>query len=146
LSTELADRFPNATLTTRIQLPIIAAAAAIHGGDSARGLALLEPVRPYDHARGAEFWPAYLRGSAHLAAKDAKQAAVQFDAILTHRGEAPDSMLLPLAQLGAARAAALGGEHDTARTAYTAFFKVWEGADEDLRPLQQARREFARLR
>jgi hypothetical protein len=57
LSDELALRFPAATLTERIQRPVIAAALAIQGGDPARGLALLEPVAPYDHARSADFWP-----------------------------------------------------------------------------------------
>src|SRR5580765_747878 len=44
LSDELALRFPAATLTERIQRPVIAAALAIQGGDPARALALLGPV------------------------------------------------------------------------------------------------------
>jgi Tfp pilus assembly protein PilF len=146
LSSELANRFPAATLTMRIQRPLIDAASAIHSGDTTRGLAALEPVAPYDHARGAEFWPAYLRGHAHLAAKDTRQAAAQFDAILRHRGEAPDSVLYPLAQLGAARALALGGESEQARAAYAAFLEMWDDADSELKPLQEARREASRLR
>jgi hypothetical protein len=146
ISRELAARFPDATLTVRIQRPLIDAASAIQGGDAARALTVLDPVSPYDHARSAEFWPAYLRGQAHLAAKDARQATAQFDAIVTHRGEAPDSMLYPLAQLGAARAFALGGETEKARAAYDAFLKMWEGADPELKTLQDARREASRLR
>ena len=115
LSDELAIRFPDATLTERIQRPVIAAALAIQGGDPTRGLALLEPVAPYDHARGADFWPAYLRGLAYLAAGSGAEAGRQFEAILNHRGEAPDSILFPLSHLGAARAAALTG--DTQRRA-----------------------------
>ncbi|PYR54104.1 MAG: hypothetical protein DMF95_01450 [Acidobacteria bacterium] len=146
LSGELADRFPNATLTRRIQLPVTAAALAIQGGDSTRGLALLEPVRPYDHARGADFWPAYLRGQAYLTSKDGREAGVQFETILNHRGEGPDSPLYPLAHLGLARAATLAGDVEKARKAYDALFALWQGADSDLRPLLDARREYARLR
>jgi eukaryotic-like serine/threonine-protein kinase len=146
LAGELANRFPGATLTMRIQRPLVDAASAIQGGDTTRGLAALEPVRPYDHARGAEFWPAYLRGQAYLSAKNATQAAAEFDAILSHRGEAPDSFLYPLAQLGSARARALGGETEKARAAYDAFLAMWDGADAELRLLQEAQREASRLR
>jgi tetratricopeptide (TPR) repeat protein len=146
LSTELADRFPDATLTRRVQLPVIAAALAIQGGDPAHGLNVLEPVRPYDRARGAEFWPAYLRGTAYLAAKNGADAAREFEDILGHRGEVPDSILFPLSHLGLARAAALVGEVEKARTEYGAFFDVWRNADSDLQPLRDARREHASLR
>jgi len=122
LSRELTDRFPNATFTQRIQLPVTAAALAIEAGDSTRALALLEPVRPYDNARGSEFWPAYLRGQAYLMSKNGTEASKQFETILNRRGDAPDSPLYPLAQLGAARAAASMGELEKARQAYDAFF------------------------
>ncbi len=146
LSAELTDRLPDATLTKRIQLPLIAAASALHGNDGARAIALLEPVRPFDRARGSEFWPEYLRGQAYLASKNGREAATQFESILSHRGEAPDSPLYPLAHLGLGRAATLTGERDKARKAYDAFFMFWDGADADLKPLQDARREYAQLR
>jgi len=146
LTKEVADRYPHATLTQRIQIPIANAASALHRGDSARALTVLDPVRPYDHARNAEFWPAYLRGQAFLAAKNGQQAAVEFDAIITHRGEAHDSMLYPLAYLGAARAAAMTGDVEKARSAYATFFKFWDSSDQNLPPLVHARREAAALR
>jgi tetratricopeptide (TPR) repeat protein len=52
LSAELARRFPDAILTTHVILPVMAAATAIRQGMPARGLELLEPVRPFDHAGG----------------------------------------------------------------------------------------------
>jgi len=146
LSDELALRFPAATLTERIQRPVIAAALAIQGGDPARGLALLEPVAPYDHARSADFWPPYLRGLAYLAAGSGAEAVKQFEAILNHRGETPDSILYPLSHLGAARAAALIGDTRKARHAYVTFLGLWRDADPNLPPLQAARSELARLR
>ena len=146
LSNELVDRFPSATLTSRIQIPLSVAASAIQAGEPARALAVLEPVRPYDHARGAEFWPAYLRGQAYLTLKDAREAVAQFETIVNHRGEAPDSPLYPLAHLGLGRAAALAGETAKARKAYESFLALWRDADSDLRPLREARREYALLR
>jgi len=145
LSSELARRFPDATLVQRRAIPVTAAAIAIAQGDAARGLQLLEPVRPYDRAIAADFWPPYLRGQAHLQLKDGAEAAADFQSILDHRGENPDSVLYPLAYLGLARAAALAGDTAQARKAYEDFFAAWDDADQDLRPLQEARQEYARL-
>jgi tetratricopeptide (TPR) repeat protein len=146
VSGELAGRFSTATLTTRIQLPVIAAAYAVRRGESARALELLDPVKPYDHAPASEFWPSYLRGQASLQSKDGRTAAAQFQSILDHRGEAPTSPLYPLAHLGLARAAALTGDIDKARKAYEDFLALWHGADAGLQPLIEARQEHARLR
>ena len=109
-------------------------------------MARLETVKPYDHVRGAEFWPAYLRGLAYLAAKNGLDAGTQFEMILDRRGESPDAPLYALAQLGAARAAVLTGDHDKARRAYDAVFALWQDADPEVRPLNDARAEYARLR
>lgn len=145
LSAELSDRFPDATLTRRLQLPVAAAALAIDAREPSRALALLEPVRAYDYARGADFWPAYLRGEAYLMEKKAAEARQEFEAILNHRGESPESLLFPLAQLGAARAASLTGDSDSAKKAYDAFLAQWRDADPNLKPLQEARAERAQL-
>jgi eukaryotic-like serine/threonine-protein kinase len=145
LSEELSSRFPEATLTRRVQLPVSSAALAVHSGDSERVLALLAPVQPYDRARGADFWPAFLRGQAYLMSKRGAEAAREFAAILSHRGAAPDSVLFPLAHLGAARAANLAGDAATAKTEYDAFLTMWRDADADLPPLRDARAERTRL-
>jgi hypothetical protein len=145
LSAELADRFPTATLTGRVQMPVIAAALALQRGDSARALELLEPVKPYDHAPSSEFWPPYLRGQAYLLLKDGESAEVQFQNIVDHRGEAPTSPLYALAHLGLARAAALAGDVGKARRMYEGFFGLWAEADAGLRPLKEGREEYARL-
>jgi hypothetical protein len=146
LSAELAGRFPDATLTRQLQLPVMAAALAIQAGDPRHALALLEPANAYDGARGAEFWPAYLRGLAYLATGQGAEAAREFDRNLGHRGEAVDSILYPLSRLGLARASVLAGDVDRARTHYNAFFNAWRSADPDLRPLREARAEYRRLR
>jgi tetratricopeptide (TPR) repeat protein len=145
VSRELAQRFPDAILTTRVVLPVIAAATAIRGGRPARGLELLEPVRPFDHAPAAEFWPAYLRGEAHLQLGRHAQAVDEFRSVIDHRGELIDSPMYPLAHLGLGRALASGGDRAGARLAYQAFLSFWKDADSDLLPLKQARLELASL-
>ncbi|MEQ1757301.1 MAG: protein kinase [Vicinamibacterales bacterium] len=145
LSRELERRFPEAILTRRILLPVIAAAAAIRGGSPARGLELLEPVRPFDHAPAAEFWPAYLRGEAQRQLGRPGEAANEFRSIVDHRGELIDSPLYPLAYLGLARALAAGGDGSGASQAYQTFITLWKDADKDLAPLKEAYLEFARL-
>jgi len=145
LSAELARRLPDAVLTTRVILPVMAAATAIRNGRPARGLELLEPVRPFDHAPVAEFWPAYLRGEAQLQLGRHSEAAGEFRSIVDHRGELVDSPLYPLAHLGLGRALASAGDRAGASMAYLAFFAFWKDADPDLLPLREARLEFARL-
>jgi hypothetical protein len=146
LSGELARGFPDAILTTHVILPVIAATTAIRSANPARALALLEPVRPLEHSLVAEFWPAYLRGEAQLQLKHGAEAASDFRSIVDHRGELADAPLYPLAHLGLARALTLDGNRSDARQAYMAFFTLWQDADPNLLPLQEARREFARLR
>ena len=144
LSDELGARFPAATLTARIHRPVIAAALAVSQGDFSRAIKLLDPVKEYDRAPAAEFWPAYLRGEAYLGLRSGPAAAEQFRSILEHRGVAPYSPLYALAHRGAARAAALTGDHATARALYDQFFALWSGAD-DRRLMDESRGEYARL-
>ena len=102
LVSELEQRYPESTLTKRVSVPVIAAVGAVGRREWSRALAILEPVKPYDHAAWAEFWPAYLRGQAQLGLKRADLATAEFQSILDHRGEAPVSQLYALAQLGVA--------------------------------------------
>jgi tetratricopeptide (TPR) repeat protein len=146
LSGELARRFPEAILTTRVLLPVIAAATAIKAKRPMHALELLEAVKRFDHTAAAEFWPAYLRGEAQLQLGRYSEATAEFRSILDHRGELIDSPLYPLAYLDLARAQASGGDRDGARQAYQAFFSLWKDADPDLLPLKEARLEFARLK
>jgi tetratricopeptide (TPR) repeat protein len=145
LSNEIERRFPEATLTVRVALPVTAAALALERGDAARAVELLEPVRPYDHAPSGEFWALYLRGQAFLRQQQGAAAAGEFESILTHRGEVPTSIFYPLAHLGRARAASLSGDTARARKEYEAMFQLWAGADPELLPLKQARAEHAKL-
>jgi eukaryotic-like serine/threonine-protein kinase len=145
LLTDLTHRFPDAILTTHLIQPVIAAAIAVRSARPADALKLLEPVRRFDHSPVAEFWPAYLRGEAFRSLGRHPEAAEEFRSIVDHRGEMPDSPLYPLAHLGLARALASTGDLAGARRAYITLLTMWKDADADLKPVQEARLEFAHL-
>ena len=146
LTRDLASRFSSATLTTRLQVPVIAAISAVRRGESALALQLLETVGPYDDVPAAEFWPSFLRGQSYLGLKQPRDAVAQFGHITSHRGEAPTSPLYSLSLLGSARASALSGDRDAARDQYQRFFDSWNEADGNLSILKEAREESARIR
>ncbi|HVF87834.1 MAG TPA: hypothetical protein VM866_09600 [Pyrinomonadaceae bacterium] len=75
----------------------------------------------------------------------ASAAAAEFRKILDHRGQAPLSVLYPLAHLGLAQAAAMTGDVSKARQSYQEFFALWKDADADLPMLTAARKEFEKL-
>ena len=141
---ELTKRYPKDTLINSIWLPVIRAAIELNRNNPVQAVQLLEATRRYEAA--AEFWPQYLRGQAYLRQQKGAEAAVEFQKILAHRGEAPLSVLYPLAHLGLARAAALTGDTTKARTAYQNFLALWKDADQDIRVLQEARQDYAKLK
>ena len=119
---------------------------ALSRNEPARTIELLEPVSLYDRTIRAELWPNYLRGLAYLQLKDGASAATQFQAVLDHRGEDPDSQFRALARLGLARAAHLRGDVAGARQSYDAFFDAWKDGDPTVPAIKEARQEYARLR
>ena len=145
LTSELKARFPEASLIINLSAPVIAAATAFQQGQPARAVELLEAVRPYDHAPSAEFWPIYLRGQSYLQMKNGQAASTEFQSIVDHQGEVPTSILYPFAQLGLARSRALTGDKAAAREAYERLLESWKSADSQLKPLDEARAEYAKL-
>jgi tetratricopeptide (TPR) repeat protein len=143
---ELGERFPDATITMQMARPVTEAIVALEQRNPARAIELLETARRFDHAPGAEFFPPYLRGQAHLQLKDGPAAASDFQQILDHRGEVPASALYPLAHLGRARAAVLTNDSGVARKEYESFLALWSGAEPTLPDLVAARQELARLK
>jgi len=145
LTNELTKRFPTVSLTNRVAVPVGIAALALTKGDAQAAVDRLEPVKRYDHAPLAEFWSLYLRGLAHLRLKNSIGADEAFRSIVMRRGEVPMSIFIPLSQLGLARSAMLAGNTSAAKEAYQQFFTLWKDADPALKPLQDARAEFARI-
>lgn len=107
-----------------------------------RALELLKPIQPFELGLSYGLIPLHERAVAHLAAGDWRQAREAFQKMLDNQGVFPGQKLLPLAQLGLARALAAGGQTAESRQAYEAFFDLWKAADPDLPLLAQARREY----
>jgi serine/threonine protein kinase/tetratricopeptide (TPR) repeat protein len=137
---ELAKLYPQDTIISSIWLPVIHAAKELQRGNAEAAIEQLQATSRYEPA--AEFWPQYLRGEAYLKLKHGTEAAAEFQRILDHRGQAPLSVLYPLAHLGLARGLALGGDTEKSRKSYEDFFAAWKEADPALPVLTQANSEY----
>ncbi|HET7217458.1 MAG TPA: hypothetical protein VFJ02_05400, partial [Vicinamibacterales bacterium] len=133
---------PGDTLLHAAYLPVAEAAVSLRRGRTAEALEQLRPAAPYEHGLIAALAPAYLRGEAHLRAGATAEAIKDFQTVLDHRGADPFSALIPMAQLGLARAHARAGNAADSRTAYDAVLAMWKGADADHPMLQQAHVEL----
>jgi hypothetical protein len=142
---ELARNLPEATLTLHVARPLTTAMLALARGNPQQALTALDAIHPYDNVPSAELWPRYLRGQAYMQMKDGARAAAEFTTAIERRGTAPDAVIYGLAFLGRARAAALAGD-PAARARYDEVFDVWKPADPDLKPVVEARREYAALK
>ncbi len=69
----------------------------------------------------------------------------EFQKIIDHRGVDPESPLVALAHLGAARSYALTNDVPHSRRSYEEFFTLWKDADPELSVLKKARDEYAKL-
>ena len=138
----LAYDDPEDTLINELWLPSIRAALELQKGNAAQAIQQLQTAARHETA--AEFWPPYLRGQAYVKLGRGAAAATEFQNILDHRGQAPLSVLYPLAHFGSARAAALVGDAAKSRRAYEDLFAVYKTADPDLPILIEAKRQSER--
>jgi len=145
---QLMDRLlrenPSDTLLNAVDAPLVLAALQLESGHAEEVLRTLEPVKPYEFGTHAYFFPNYLRAMAYLQLRKAEQAAVEFRAVLEHRGVAPMAPALVMSQLGLARAYTMQGNAAKARADYQDFFALWKDADPDIPILKQAKAEYAK--
>jgi len=148
---ELARRFPKDTLVQSLSIPVIRAAVEVERGDPRAVIESLHQVTPYEMGFGGprpvtgHYSATYIRGLAYLRARQAREAAAEFQKILDHSGVAPVSPLRALAVLGLARAQALAGDTPAARKSYQDFLALWKDADPDIPILREAKAEYAKL-
>ena len=148
LAVELAKQFPDDTLLNSVWIPVTRASNELRRNDPAKAVALLESPRPYELGgapNGCSYWPNYVRAEAFLRTRDGAKAASEYQKIIDHRGIDPTSPLYALARLGLARAYAVQGDKEKARTAYQDFLAVWKDADPDVPVLKEAKAEYAKL-
>jgi tetratricopeptide (TPR) repeat protein/tRNA A-37 threonylcarbamoyl transferase component Bud32 len=143
---DLARERPLDTLLNSVTVPTARAIVEIERNKPSEAIAHLEAARPYELGVGSGYLPTYIRGEAHLRARQGAEAAAEYQKILDHRGLDPTSPLYPLAHLGLGRAYALEGDTARARTAYQDFLALWKDADPDIPILQQAKAEYAKLK
>ena len=152
LKKELQQRHPLDTLINNYWIPSVEAASALRKNNAASAIEILRLVTPYESGLpiglitlNTAFYPVYLRGQAYLKADEPASAEREFQKILNHPGIATNAYVLPLAQLGLARARALANDTTGARAAYQKFFAIWKDADPDISILQRAKAEYATL-
>jgi serine/threonine protein kinase/tetratricopeptide (TPR) repeat protein len=143
LMDEYSELFPKNTFWNAVSAPLYRAQIALHSGNAAQAIELLESTHRFESAGG--FGPQYVRGQAYLRLNKSAEAAVEFQTILDHRGWSVRGALYPLAYVGLARAAGLSGDAAKARQAYQEFFEVWKDADADIPILIEAKKEYETL-
>jgi len=156
LTDDLSTRFPEDTVVRFTYLPTLRALLVFNRRQPANAVELLQTAIPYEGgtsiAGGSElllgagnFYSAYVRGVAYLAARRGREAAAEFQKILDHRGTVLSDPVGALARMQLARAYALAGDKDNARTAYKDFLTLWKDADPNIPVLKQVQREYAGL-
>ena len=156
LTDDLSRRFPEGTIVRFTYLPTLRALLALNRSQPSNAVELLQTTIPYEGGSPIEggselflgavnFYPAYVRGVACLAARRGREAAAEFQKILDHRGTVISDPVGALAHMQLGRAYGLAGDKDKARTAYKDFLTLWKDADPDIPVLNQAKAEYANL-
>jgi eukaryotic-like serine/threonine-protein kinase len=154
MTDDLFKRFPEDTIVQFIYVPILRAKIAASRGNSSEAVEDLRAAAPYERGQGG-MYSAYVRGEAYLLASQGREAAAEFQKILSHPGIVLNDPMGALAHLGLARAHALearsaqGPDADAARAkaraAYQDFFTLWKDADPGIPVLKQAKAEYSKL-
>ena len=142
LAQELSKKYPEDTLIRGLFQPLGKAYVALAAGQAQEAVDAAEPAKSWD----AIYPASYVQGLAYLQLHDAGHALSAFQAATRNPGgslvQAP---FYAQAQLGLARAYAMGGDKVNAKKAYEAFFTTWKNADADLPMLVAAKKEYAAL-
>jgi serine/threonine protein kinase/Flp pilus assembly protein TadD len=153
LANKLDKEYPEDTQVQATYVPTLRALVALDRNDPKKAIDLLEANRPYEfgipplafnHFYG-NMYPIYVRGLAYLAMRSPKEAAVEFERLLAHKGLAAGDPVDAAARRQLARALGLAGDKAKARSAYQDFLSLWKEADPDIPILKQAREEGSRL-
>ena len=153
LADDLEKRFPEDTSVRFSYVPTLRALFSLSAREPAPAVELLKARARFDRAMpGIAFdgffgalHGVYVRGLAHLAAREPVEAAAEFQKILDQRGLVLGDPTDAMARLQLGRALAQSGDTVKARAAYEDFLNLWSGADPGTPILEQAKAEYARL-
>ena len=152
LTDDLGKKFPDDTIVQFNYLPTLRATLAVNRGNASEAIEGLRAAAPYELGMTTSstygwnaLYPVYVRGEAHLATHEGKEAAAEFQKILDHRGIVLNEPIGALAHLQIGRAYAMQGDTAKAKTAYQDFLALWKDADPDIPILIAAKAEYAKL-
>jgi eukaryotic-like serine/threonine-protein kinase len=145
LLTDLKGRYPEDTLIQSAYIPMAAALIQSSSTKSGSSIEILRSVVRFEMGPFLSFLPIYVRGIVHLRAHEGREAATEFQRILSHRGVWYIAPEYALAHVGLARALAAQGDFPGSRHAYQDFFVLWKDADPDIPILKEAKAEYAKL-
>ena len=153
LAEGLAQKYREDVVVEFNYLPTLRAKLALDRSSAEQALEVLRVASPYELGLPAvgfynwpNMYPVYVRGEAYLAAHQGREAAAEFQKILSHRGIVLNEPIGVLAHLQLGRAYALQGDTAKARAAYQDFLTLWKDADPDIPILRDAKAEYAKLR
>jgi tetratricopeptide (TPR) repeat protein len=143
MALELSKKYPEDTLMQGLHQPLAKAFVALAEGRAQDAVDAAEPAKPWDAIAPGS----YVQGLAYLQLHDAGHALSAFQAATQFPGGGIVSLapFYAQAQLGLARAYAMGGDKANAKKAYEAFLLTWKNADADLPMLVAAKKEYAGL-
>ena len=146
LAEDLAREFPEDTSVQFMYLPTLRALFSLNtpSPDAAAAIQALQIASRYDLAPGrlgfigrfGGLYPIYVRGLAHLAARQPVEAAAEFQRILDHRSIVIVDPMDAMARLQLARALALSGNTVKAKRAYDDLLTLWKDADPEIPVLE----------
>ena len=142
LADQVAKQRPYDTMIQYVTVPNIKALVALNHQDLGKAADLLDGAIVYGRVDSAAL---YMRALTYLKAGQATEAVQAFQRPLDLKNALGTDSLLPLDQLGLARAYALEGDKPKARIAYQDFFATWKDASPEIPMLREARTEYARL-
>ena len=149
LANDLSKDSPEDTIVRFNYLPTLRAKLAVNRGNAPEAIEGLKASTPYElgpfNYFGSAF-PIYVRGEAYLAGHQGREAAIEFQKILDHRGIVLNQLIGALAHLQLGRAYSMSGDSAKALAAYQDFLTLWKDADPDIPILKQAKAEYAKLR
>jgi eukaryotic-like serine/threonine-protein kinase len=133
---------PNDTLLQFVEAPVIRAVLEMNRGHVSQAIGLLEGAARYDRGESES---RYTRGCAFLLASQNDQAAAEFQGVVNLKNYWPPDLIVPLAELGLARAYSRLHEDEKARVALQQFQERWKSPDPDVPIVHKVKVEFAKL-
>jgi eukaryotic-like serine/threonine-protein kinase len=143
LADEISRSQPNNTIVQFEEVPLIRALVELRHKNTAKAIDLLDGAAVYGRTN---FGILYVRGLTYLDAKQGAEAAQEFQKMLDLKAQHGPDAIIPLAQLGLARAYGLQNDNVRSRVAYQDFLAAWKDADPDLPILKQARAEYEKIK